>query len=108
MNRVARAMVLMLLLATLSSEGKPQRSLVFCVSNENSGQLTLVDLAARNVIASIPVGKRPRGLRVVPGGSAVMVAVSGSPASGLAVIDLATRKLARTLPSGADPQTFDL
>src|SRR5437764_12229261 len=53
-----------------------------CVSNEKSGDITLVDGATRNVLATIPVGKRPRGIIASPDGKMVYVALSGTPISG--------------------------
>ena len=51
------------------------------VTNEKSGDLTVIDGADHKVLATIPVGKRPRGIRVSPDGSTVYVAVSGTPIS---------------------------
>jgi len=49
------------------------------VSNERSGDVTIVDGAALKVIATIPVGKRPRGIHASPDGKTVYVALSGTP-----------------------------
>src|SRR5688572_29663966 len=49
------------------------------VSNENSGDLSVIDVATQKVVATIPVGKRPRGVRLSRDGSRVFVALSGSP-----------------------------
>src|SRR5258706_2343258 len=51
------------------------------VTNEKSGDLTIIDGADNQVLATIPVGKRPRGIRVSPDGKTVYVAVSGTPIS---------------------------
>jgi YVTN family beta-propeller protein len=84
-----------------------------------------MDPAQATVLARIPVGKRPRGLKLSPDGARLYVALSGSPrsgpgvdeshlpppdrsADGIAVIDVAKRALVATLPSGADPETLDL
>ena len=94
------------------------------VSNENSGDITVVDTGRNAAIATIPVGKRPRGLRLSPDGKLLYVAVSGSPrlppgadpakappadraADGIAVIDVVKRQVLRILPSGQDPECFD-
>src|SRR2546423_6361403 len=53
-----------------------------CVSNERSGDVTVIDGASRRVIATISVGKRPRGLHASPDGKLLYVAVSGSPIAG--------------------------
>src|SRR6202162_1627534 len=95
------------------------------VSNEDSGEITLVDPAAGQVLQRLSVGKRPRGIKLAPDGKLLYVALSGSPsagpgvdesklpppdrsADGIGVVDLGTFKLVRTLPSGQDPEAFDL
>jgi YVTN family beta-propeller protein len=95
------------------------------VSDENGGLVVVIDAATDDVVARIPVGKRPRGVRVSPDGAHVLVALSGSPksppgtdpatlppvdraADGIGVIDLATLKLARVTESGQDPELFDV
>ncbi len=95
------------------------------VSNEESGDVAVVDTATLEVVSRIPVGKRPRGIRVSPDGRLLYVALSGSPrggpgvdesklppadrkADGIGVIDLASARLLRTLPSGQDPESFDI
>lgn len=102
-----------------------RKSPLLYVSNEISGDITVVDTGADAVVATIRVGKRPRGLRLSPDGRTLYVAVSGSPrmppgsdeskappadrsADGLAVIDIGRRELARILPSGQDPESFDI
>src|SRR4051812_6638762 len=52
------------------------------VTNERSGDVTVIDADSNQVIATIPVGKRPRGIRVSPDGKRAYVAVSGTPISG--------------------------
>jgi len=93
------------------------------VTNEGSGDVTVIDAATDSVLATIPVGKRPRGIRVSPDRRTVYVALSGSPfaapsarnedlapadkkADGIGVIDALTNKLIRILPGGSDPEQF--
>jgi YVTN family beta-propeller protein len=83
----------------------------------------VIDSDAGKTIATIPVGKRPRGLHVA--GSRLYVALSGSPkggpgvdesklppadraADGIGVVDLDKLTLIATLDSGQDPESFDL
>jgi len=49
------------------------------VSNERSGDVTVIDGADFKAVAIIPVGKRPRGIHASPDGRTVYVAVSGTP-----------------------------
>src|SRR6266850_7039091 len=97
------------------------------VSNEDGESVSVIDIERAEAIATIPVGKRPRGLKLNRNGSLLYVAVSGLPkcppsvpdaecaklkrdlqADGVAVIDTATLKLTRLLKGGSDPEQFDL
>ena len=49
------------------------------VTNEMSGDMTIIDVTTRRVIATVPLGKRPRGIRVSPDGTRLYIALSGSP-----------------------------
>jgi len=103
---------------------KPQRELIY-VSAELSEQIVVIDPSRAEVVRRIPVGKRPRGLRLSLDEKLLYVAQSGSPragpgvdasklppadraADGVGVIDLAAGARVRTLPGGQDPETFDL
>lgn len=48
------------------------------VTNEDSGDVTVIDSANDEITRTLHVGKRPRGLRVSPDGRLLYVAVSGS------------------------------
>jgi YVTN family beta-propeller protein len=93
------------------------------VSDESGGNVVVVDPAAATVIATIPVGKRPRGIAVSKDGTRLYVALSGSPNGGpnvdesklpppdrrfdgIGVVDLQSHTLISTYPSNADPETF--
>jgi YVTN family beta-propeller protein len=95
------------------------------VTTEEGGEVVAIDPAKAAVVARIPVGKRPRGVKLSPDGKQLYVALSGSPraapgadesklppadraADGVGVVDLATHKLVRTLGSGQDPESFDV
>ena len=49
------------------------------VSNEKSGDITVIDGRDFKVVGTIPVGKRPRGIQASPDGKTVYVALSGTP-----------------------------
>src|SRR4029077_4078042 len=49
------------------------------VTNETSGNLTVIDATAQTVLATAPLGKRPRGIIVSPDRKSLYVALSGSP-----------------------------
>src|SRR5437588_6124430 len=52
------------------------------VTNETSGDLTIIDAATQSVVATAPLGKRPRGIKASPDGRSLFVALSGSPMGG--------------------------
>jgi YVTN family beta-propeller protein len=95
------------------------------VSDEDGGNVVVIDTASDAVVARIPVGKRPRGLRVSPDGTRLFVALSGLPkagpgvdesklppadpsADGIGIVDLTQLKLLRTISAGKDPELFDV
>ena len=49
------------------------------ISNEKAGTLTVINGGDFKVAASIPVGKRPRGIHASPDGKTVYIALSGTP-----------------------------
>jgi YVTN family beta-propeller protein len=97
------------------------------VSNEDGHSVTVIDTDQATTIATVQVGKRPRGLRLNRDGTRLYVAVSGLPkcppttpdeecaklerdlkADGVAVIDARSLKLLQLLKAGSDPEQFDL
>jgi YVTN family beta-propeller protein len=49
------------------------------VSNERSNDVTIISGGDFSILATIPVGKRPRGIHASPDGKLVYVAMSGTP-----------------------------
>jgi len=107
--------------AACSLRSKP--SFVY-VSTEGGGDIAVVNPATTEIVARIPVGKRPRCIKVSRDGKLLYVALSGSPrpgprgdktklppadrsADGIGVIDLAQRKLVHVYAAGVDPVCFD-
>src|SRR5215510_2378058 len=104
-----------------ATRAEPPSYLVF-VTNERSGDVTVIDGATDGVVGSFPVGKRPRGIHATPDGRRVFVTLSGSPrmapgldenrapadkrADGLGVIDPAARKMIDRWHVGSDPEQF--
>jgi YVTN family beta-propeller protein len=52
------------------------------VTNERSNDVTVIDAASQQPVATIAAGKRPRGIHVSPDGKLVYVALSGNPIGG--------------------------
>lgn len=116
----------LLLTLTLLSAQAPAADRAY-VSNEDGESVTVLDARDGSVLATVQVGKRPRGLKLSRDGSVLYVAVSGVPkcppstpdeecaklkrdlqADGIAMIDTATLKVRGLLKSGSDPEQFDV
>src|SRR3954468_24967574 len=54
---------------------------VICVSNEKSGDISVIDGKSLALVDNIAVGKRPPGIHAGPEGKYVYVALSGTPIS---------------------------
>ena len=95
------------------------------VTNEVSGDLSVIDSATYTVIATVPLGKRPRGIHASPDRKTIYVALSGSPiagpgvdestlpppdksADGIGVFDVTQNKVVRVIKGGSDPENFDI
>src|SRR5437660_242506 len=95
------------------------------VTNEVSGDLSIIDSGNWNVLSTVPLGKRPRGIHASPDQKTLYVALSGTPiagpdvdestlpppdksADGIGVFDVAQNKVVKVIPGGSDPENFDL
>ena len=92
------------------------------VSNERSGDITVIDGVTDAVVTTFKAGKRPRGIHAAPDGKRLFVTLSGSPrmapgldenrapadktADGLGVIDPAQHRLIDRWHAGSDPEQF--
>ena len=91
------------------------------VTNEASGDLSIIDAGSHEVLATVPLGKRPRGIRLSADNKLLYVALSGSPfggpgidrstlppadksADGIGVFDIEQNKLVKILDGGSDPE----
>ena len=104
---------------------RPAGSYHVYVTNERSNDLTIIDSVTNDVVATVPLGKRPRGIHASPDGQTIYVALSGSPiagpgvdestlppadktADGIGVFDVKERKLLKVIAGGSDPEEFSL
>jgi YVTN family beta-propeller protein len=119
--------LVMLVVAVLlvgCSKSKPAEEHVY-VSDEDGGSVVVISTTSDEVVTRIPVGKRPRGMRISPDGTRLYVALSGLPklapgadeskappadpsADGIGIVDLASLKLLRKIPGGRDPEVVDV
>lgn len=91
------------------------------VTNEGSGDLSIIDPVARAVVGRVVLGKRPRGIIASPDQRLLYIALSGSPAAGpgvddstlpppdksadgIAVFDVASGKIERIHRGISDPE----
>jgi YVTN family beta-propeller protein len=91
------------------------------VSNEGSGDLAIVDPKTAAVTATIPVGKRPRGMALSADRERLFVALSGTPpappgvdestlpppdkqADGIGVMNLASHEIVKVFTGISDPE----
>ena len=125
--RIAVALALPILLAACGGTGTPRGAAPYriYVTNERSGDLSIIDSATHQVIGTVRLGKRPRGIHASVDGKTIYVALSGSPiappgvdesklpppdkkADGIGVFDVRENKLVKIIPGGSDPEEFDL
>ena len=95
------------------------------ITNEASGDLTVIDPVKMEALATLPLGKRCRGIHASADGKLIWVALSGSPfappgvdesklpppdrtADGIGVFDVPANKMLRKISSGSDPEQFAL
>jgi YVTN family beta-propeller protein len=111
---------------TVSAAYSQSESYIY-VTNEDANTVSVISSLTNSVVATIPVGKRPRGIKVSPDGKLIYVALSGSPkcppalseeecaqritdksADGIAEVDVQANEVVRILTSGSDPEQFDV
>ena len=97
----AAALAVVVALGIPAGAARGQRVLV---SNEGSGTVSVID--GSTVVATIPVGNRPRGVAVSADGARAYVALGKDDA--VAVIDVAARRVIDRIPVGTDPEQVAL
>src|SRR5262249_54909397 len=112
-----------LLLSAACTRPPAKPSYLVYVTNEASGDMTIIEPDKPAAIATLPLGKRPRGIHPSNDGKLIFVALSGSPfappgvdestlpppdksADGIGVFDVAQNKVARIVYGGSDPEQF--
>jgi YVTN family beta-propeller protein len=88
-NAKPRSAVLMgfALIIASSLSAQTARAYQVYVTNERSGDVTIIDGKDFSVVATMAVGKRPRGIHVSSDGKTVYVALSGTPVKAPPQID---------------------
>src|SRR5918995_6851133 len=75
------------------------------VSNERGNSITIIDGDSLEVIETVPVGNRPRGIALSPDGKYLYICASDDDT--IEIMDTETRKILGRLPSGPDPELLD-
>ena len=73
------------------------------ITNDGSGNVSVIDTATNTVTATIAVGVNPFGLAVTPDGSTVYVANAGFGANTVSAIATATNRVTTAIPVGSEP-----
>jgi len=76
------------------------------VSNEKDNTISVVDSETMEVVQTVNVGQRPRGITISHDGKFIYLCASDDDT--IEVIDTATMQIVGTLPSGPDPELFVL
>ncbi len=76
------------------------------VSNEKDNTITVLDGASLNILDTVSVGARPRGIVLSKDGKSLYICTSD--ADHIEVMDLATLKVTRVLPANHDPEYMAL
>ena len=103
--RAATLALISLVLMMFAGESAATELRVF-VTNEKSNDVTVIRASDHRVLATIPVGKRPRGITANHDGRRVFVANSDS--NEISVIDTKGLRVLDTLPAGLDPEGITL
>jgi YVTN family beta-propeller protein len=74
------------------------------VSNEKAGTITVISGGDFKVTATIPVGKRPRGIHASPDGKIIYVALSGTPVEPPPELDASGNPILKKYSEGDDDQ----
>ena len=86
--------------------GRPAEAFSVYVSNEKDNTISIIDSETLEVVDTIKVGQRPRGIVITNDGKYLLVCASDDDT--VQVIDIASLQVVKTLPSGPDPKLLIL
>ncbi|MFL5333814.1 MAG: PQQ-dependent catabolism-associated beta-propeller protein [Geminicoccaceae bacterium] len=99
-----RTLTITLLAALTLGPGAQAREIF--VTNEKGNSVTVIDGDKLEVVGTIPVGNRPRGIVMAKDGKQLFICASDDDT--IQIVDLATHTVVGTLPSGPDPEQMVL
>ena len=91
-------------LGVFALAGTPAAAYTVYVSNEKDNTISVIDGETLEVVDTIEVGERPRG--IVLDGETLYICTSDD--DHIEVLDLASGRVTHTLPSGPDPELMEL
>ncbi|MCA1493947.1 YVTN family beta-propeller repeat protein [Ensifer sp. NBAIM29] len=92
--------------ALAASMSVPASAYMVYVSNERDNTVSVVDSTTMEVVRTIDVGQRPRGITISHDGKLIYLCASDDDT--IQIIDTASYQIVGTLPSGPDPELFVL
>lgn len=86
------------------------RTLLIYVTNEGSDNVSVVNRQLGTVVATVKVGRAPRGIAISPNGRGIKVYVANSGSNSISVIDPTTNKVEHEIPIkfGREPEGIAL
>jgi len=84
----------------------PAAAYTVYVSNEKGNSITVLDSETFEVLETLPVGQRPRGIMLTKDDKHLLVCASDD--NTVQMVDVATREIVGDLPSGPDPELLNL
>src|SRR5260370_15311574 len=92
--------------ALLSLTGWAAQAGTILVSNEKANSITVLDADSLEIVRTVPVGQRPRGIVLSKDRNTLFICASDD--DRIEVLDLKDYMLKEPLPSGPDPETSAL
>ena len=102
---MTRRILLIAAAAALVLQAREPTNRLF-VTNEGDDTVSVIDSRSGELVKTINVGDRPRGIGFSPDRSLVYVALGEENAIG--VIGTASLEVVKKIPAGSDPEAFDV
>src|SRR5262245_14267465 len=103
---IAGRAALLAAILSVAAAACPAAAYTVYVSNEKGNSITVLDSKTLEVLETIPVGQRPRGIKLTNDDKYLLVCASDDDT--VQVVDVATREIVGDLPSGPDPELLNL
>src|SRR5262245_60832763 len=102
-RRVSQFMIVLLASLLVATAA---RAYTVYVTNEKDGTVSIIDSAKLEVVRTVKVGQRPRGVTLTKDHRWLLICASDD--NTVQVYDARTMELVKSLPSGQDPELFVL